>query len=85
MGREFGQLAELAAAGFTGVEETDIRIELPVRDAETFWAWIQTHGSRHLLDEPHLAELRRRLLADLRARDRLVLRRYAWLFRGRVP
>ena len=88
LGAGFGQMAALAAAGFTDLEETDIRVELPVPDAETFWAWIQTHGSRHLLDEldeARRAELRRRLMTDLRARDRLVLRRYAWLFRGRVP
>lgn len=63
------------------LEETDIRVELPTPDAGTFWAWIQTHGSRHLLGEAHRAELRRRLMADLEARHPLVPRRYAWPYR----
>ena len=88
MGAGFGELAALAAAGFISLDETDIRVELPVPDAETFWAWIQSCGSRQILDElgeAHRAELRRRLMADLESRDPLVLRRYAWLFRGRAP
>jgi hypothetical protein len=84
-------MAALAAAGFTDLEETDIRVELPVRDAETFWACIQTHGSRHLLDEldeAHRAELRRRLMTDLEARDLYLATArggsVAWLFPGLV-
>ncbi|MEV4342902.1 methyltransferase domain-containing protein [Actinoplanes sp. NPDC049596] len=87
MGEPFDELESLAAAGFTAIEETDLRVELPVADAETLWEWFRTHGTRKFLDDlsdEHRAEFRARLLADLNARDRVVLRRYAWLYTARA-
>ena len=87
MGAPFDEVATLAEAGFTGIRETDVRVELPVPDAETLWEWFQTHGTRKFFDdlgEDHRAEFRRRLLADVDARERIVLRRYAWLYTARA-
>lgn len=87
MGAPFDQIESMAAAGFTKIEETDVRVELPVPDAETFWQWFQTHGTRKFfddLDEVRRQEFHDRLIADLELRDRIVLRRYAWLYRGRA-
>ncbi|MBM2614319.1 methyltransferase domain-containing protein [Actinoplanes sp. LDG1-06] len=84
MGAPFDELEALA--GFTDVTETDLRVELPVGDAGTLWEWFQTHGSRKFFDDlPPVRrdEFRRRLLDDLNRRDRIVLRRYAWLYTGR--
>ncbi|HKD97614.1 MAG TPA: hypothetical protein VKB69_08420 [Micromonosporaceae bacterium] len=77
---EAGTLRE---AGFRGIVEADIRVEIPVPDADTLWAWFQIHGTRQFLDDlpaPRRAEFRRRMTADLESRDRILLRRYAWLF-----
>ncbi|GAB1690258.1 class I SAM-dependent methyltransferase [Krasilnikovia sp. M28-CT-15] len=85
MGEPFEEMDELAAAGFTGIDETDLRIELAVPDAETFWQWLQTHGTRKFVDDlpaERRAEFRARLIADLEAREHIVLRKYAWLYRG---
>ncbi|BFU46206.1 class I SAM-dependent methyltransferase [Krasilnikovia sp. MM14-A1004] len=85
MGEPFEEREALAAAGFTGVDETDLRIELAVPDAETFWQWLQTHGTRKFFDDlsaERRAEFRARLIADLESRGSVVLRRYAWLYRG---
>ncbi|MFF5084521.1 class I SAM-dependent methyltransferase [Actinoplanes sp. NPDC000266] len=87
MGAPFDELASLAAAGFTAAEETDLRVEIPVDRAETLWEWFRTHGTRKFLDDlgdEHRARFRARLLADLEARDRVVLRRYAWLYTARA-
>ncbi|RZU52793.1 ubiquinone/menaquinone biosynthesis C-methylase UbiE [Krasilnikovia cinnamomea] len=87
MGEPFEELAALAAEGFTDLDETDLRIELAVPDAETFWQWLQTHGTRKFFDDlsaGHRAEFRARLIADLESRERVVLHRYAWLYRGRA-
>ncbi|GAB1645845.1 class I SAM-dependent methyltransferase [Krasilnikovia sp. MM14-A1259] len=87
MGEPFDELEALAEAGFTDIDETDLRIELPVADAETFWQWFQTHGTRKFLDEldaDRRAQFRARLIDDLESRDRIVLRGYAWLSRGRA-
>ncbi len=83
----FDELETLAAAGFTGLAETDLRVELPVPDADTLWRWFQTHGSRKFFDDlpaERRAEFRARLIDDLNGRAHLVLRRYAWLFTGRT-
>lgn len=86
MGSPFDAPTALAAAGFTDVIETDLRVELPLPDAESFWRWLLSHGTRKFLEdlEPgHREEFRRRLVADLEARGSVVLRRYAWLCTGR--
>ncbi len=77
-----------ALAGFDDVNEMDIQVELPVDDPETFWRWFQTHGTRKFfdeLDDVHREEFHQRLIADLSARDHLVLRRYAWFYRATKP
>jgi O-methyltransferase/aklanonic acid methyltransferase len=87
MGAPFEEINSMAAAGFTEMTETDVRIELPVPDAETFWQWYQTHGTRKFfddLDDVRRAEFHDRLIADLESRDQIVLRRHAWLFSGRA-
>ncbi|XVV16589.1 class I SAM-dependent methyltransferase [Actinoplanes sp. CA-131856] len=87
MGAPFDEFQSLAAAGFTAVEESDLRVEIPVDRAETLWEWFRTHGTRKFLDDlsdEHRAQFRARLLADLEARDRVVLRRYAWLYTARA-
>jgi ubiquinone/menaquinone biosynthesis C-methylase UbiE len=88
MGRPFDELEGLARAGFADVTETDLRVDLPVSDAETVWRWFHTHGSRKFLDDLPAGrrdEFRTRLLADLNGRDRVALRRYAWMYTGRTP
>jgi ubiquinone/menaquinone biosynthesis C-methylase UbiE len=87
MGKPFQPIDSMAAAGFTEIDETAVRVELPVPDAETFWQWFQTHGTRKFfddLDEVRRAEFHDRLMTDLEARDQILLRRYAWLYRGRA-
>ncbi|SNY66115.1 class I SAM-dependent methyltransferase [Paractinoplanes atraurantiacus] len=87
MGAPFDEFESLAAAGFAGIEEADLRVEIPVDGAETLWEWFRTHGTRKFLDDlgdEHRAQFRARLLADLEARDRVVLRRYAWLYTARA-
>jgi ubiquinone/menaquinone biosynthesis C-methylase UbiE len=87
MGEPFHQIDSMVAAGFTEISETDVRVELTVPDAETFWQWFQTHGARKFfddLDDVRRAEFHDRLIADLESRDQIILRRYAWLYRGRA-
>ncbi|MCO8274794.1 class I SAM-dependent methyltransferase [Actinoplanes sp. TRM 88003] len=86
MGAPFDEIETLTAAGFDHVSETDLRLELPMADAETLWRWFQTHGTRKYFDDlpaERRAEFHRRLLADLAGRGPLVLRRYAWLHEAR--
>lgn len=87
MGQPFAAADALAAAGFTRIEETDLRVELPVADPGIFWQWLQTHGTRKFFDDlapKRREEFRRRLMEDLESRDRIVLRRYAWWHTGRA-
>jgi ubiquinone/menaquinone biosynthesis C-methylase UbiE len=87
MGKAFEEIDSMTAAGFTQIEETDLRIEIPVPDAETFWQWFQTHGTRKFfddLDEVRRSEFHDRLIADLESRDQILLRRPAWLYTGRA-
>ncbi|WP_249997624.1 class I SAM-dependent methyltransferase [Actinoplanes sp. M2I2] len=88
MGAPFDEIETLTAAGFEQIRETDLRLELPVADAETFWQWFQTHGTRKFFDDlppARRADFRRRLIDDLTPRGPLVLRRYAWLYQARKP
>ena len=83
MGVSFDEVETLTEAGLVHLRQTDLRLELPVADAETLWQWFQTHGSRKYLENLPPArrdEFRRRLIDDLESRPRpLVLRRYVWL------
>lgn len=83
----FAEIPVMTAAGFRDIERTAIQIELAVPGPDTFWRWLLSHGSRQFLDElsdARRAEFRSRLSADLLSRDGLVLRRHAWLYRGRT-
>ena len=87
MGTPFDAAAELRAAGFTGITEDHIDVELPVSDPDQVWRWLQTHGSLKFFDDlppARRAEFRTRLIADLKSREPLVLRRYVWLHRARA-
>ncbi|HEY2549996.1 MAG TPA: methyltransferase domain-containing protein [Streptosporangiaceae bacterium] len=82
----FEEIPAMTAAGFRDIERAAIQVELPVPDPDTFWRWLLSHGSRQFLDglgDARRAEFRARLVADLLGRDGLVLRRHAWLYRGR--
>jgi ubiquinone/menaquinone biosynthesis C-methylase UbiE len=87
MGVAFDEIGTLAEAGFDPLRETDLRLDLPLADAETLWRWFQTHGSRKYLDDlppDRRDEFRRRLLDDLGGRRPLMLRRYVWLHEAQV-
>jgi O-methyltransferase/aklanonic acid methyltransferase len=87
MGTPFDEVETLTEAGFVALRQTDLRLELPVPDAETLWQWFQTHGTRKYFDDlppGRRDEFRRRLIDDLEGRRRpLLLRRYAWLHEAR--
>lgn len=78
----------LTAAGFTDVSETDIEQRLPVPDADTFWNWALSHGSRAFIDALPAAartEFEARLRAELSAMDPIVFASGANLWRGTSP
>lgn len=77
----------LAAAGFTGIEETDVEQRLPVPDADTFWNWALSHGSRAFIDAlppQQRARFEARLRARLATMDPIVHASGANLWRGRA-
>jgi ubiquinone/menaquinone biosynthesis C-methylase UbiE len=83
MGRPFAEVASLQSAGFVGVRERALTVEIPLADGETLWRWLQTHGTRKFLDDlsdEHRGDFHRRLVADVDARATKALHRYAWLF-----
>lgn len=72
MGTSFGETPALAAAGFFSIEESDLRVELPVADPETVWRWFQTHGTRQfldVLDDARREEFHQWLVAELESHD----------------
>ncbi|MEV5603851.1 hypothetical protein AB0L33_20640 [Streptomyces sp. NPDC052299] len=76
---------QLSAAGFTGIGETATDQRLPVPDADTFWDWGLSHGSRACFDAlPAHArtELEARVRAELSAMDPIVFAAGARLWRG---
>lgn len=78
----------LADGGFTGFDETDVEQHLPVADADTFWGFALSHGSRALIDdlpETRRAELEARVRAELATMDPIVYEAGATFYRGTVP
>jgi len=70
--------AMLRDAGYTSVRQTDDAYELVFRDANEWWRWAWSHGSRHLFEAvpaTRQAELKGRLfrgLAECRQDDGLI-------------
>ncbi|MFK0173781.1 class I SAM-dependent methyltransferase [Streptomyces sp. NPDC090306] len=78
----------LAAGGFTGVGAITIEQRLPVPDADTFWNWGLSHGSRAFFDAlPADARTRfeARVRAELATMDPIVFAAGAKLWRGASP
>ena len=78
----------LATAGFTSVSETAIEQRLPVPDADTFWNWGLSHGSRAFFDAlpaDARTEFEARVRAELSTMDPIVFAAGAHLWRGTSP
>lgn len=78
----------LAGAGFGEVDFVDIDQSLPVADADTFWEFALSHGSRALIDalpEPRRAQFEARLRAELATMDPIVYSAGASFYRGATP
>ncbi|WP_327070546.1 class I SAM-dependent methyltransferase [Kitasatospora sp. NBC_01302] len=78
----------LATAGFTNVSGTAIEQRLPVPDADTFWNWALSHGSRAFIDAlpaDSRAGFEARVRAELTTMDPIVLASGANLWRGTSP
>ncbi|WP_330314134.1 methyltransferase domain-containing protein [Streptomyces sp. NBC_00523] len=75
----------LSSTGFTGIGETAIEQRLPVPDADTFWDWGLSHGSRAYFDAlpaDARTEFEARVRATLSAMDPIVFAAGAHLWRG---
>ncbi|GAA2975503.1 hypothetical protein JCM13580A_13910 [Streptomyces drozdowiczii] len=78
----------LTAAGFTAIGETAVEQRLPVPDADTFWEWGLSHGSRAYFDAlpaDALHEFEARVRAELSTMDPIVYAAGARLWRGVSP
>lgn len=78
----------LATAGFTDVGEAGIEQRLPVPDADTFWNWALSHGSRAFIDAlptDSRTEFEARVRAELSTMDPIVFASGANLWRGTSP
>ncbi|MFI0938614.1 class I SAM-dependent methyltransferase [Streptomyces sp. NPDC021020] len=78
----------LAEAGFTGVTETAVEQRLPVPDADTFWDWGLSHGSRAFFDAlpaDARSEFEARVRAELSTMNPIVFAAGAHLWRGTSP
>jgi SAM-dependent methyltransferase len=78
----------LATAGFTGISANAIEQRLPVPDADTFWNWGLSHGSRAFIDAlPAEArtEFEARVRAELSTMDPIVFAAGAHLWRATSP
>jgi O-methyltransferase/aklanonic acid methyltransferase len=87
LGRELDGRQLLAGAGFAEIEAADIQQRLPVPDADTFWNWALSHGSRAFIDAlPAQArrEFEARVRAGLAAMNAFILKSGATLWRGTV-
>jgi O-methyltransferase/aklanonic acid methyltransferase len=85
LGQELDGRQLLSAAGFTDIQEVDIQQQLPVPDADTFWNWALSHGSRAFIDAlPAHArtEFEARVRVGLASMDPIVLTSCATLWRG---
>lgn len=78
----------LATAGFTGVSGIAVEQRLPVPDADTFWNWGLSHGSRAFIDAlpaDARSEFEARVRAELSTMDPIVFAAGAGLWRGISP
>ena len=85
LGRPLDGSELLTAAGFTGVTEYDIDQFLPVADADTFWRFALSHGSKAFIDslpDQPRAQFEARLRAELATMDPIVYEAGATFYRG---
>ena len=88
LSRPLDEARLLAAAGFTDVAATGIEQRLPVPDADAFWNWALSHGSRAFIDAlpaDSRTEFEARVRAELSTMDPIVLASGAGLWRGTSP
>jgi SAM-dependent methyltransferase len=75
-------------AGFTEVTRTAAEVHLPIADADTYWAWACSHGSRGFIDAlpaDRREEYRARLTSEVAKLDPLAIDRGAEFWLGRTP
>ncbi|NUR69652.1 MAG: methyltransferase domain-containing protein [Hamadaea sp.] len=80
--------AEDILAGFVEVSSTTAEVSLPIPDADTYWAWACSHGSRAFIDalpEDRRAEYRARLSAGVARLDPMTIDRGAEFWQARKP
>jgi trans-aconitate methyltransferase len=88
MGMELDVADLLTRAGFVDVTTTSIEVCLEVPDAQTYWEWTLTHGSRAFVDDlpaDRRAEFHDQMLAQLRSQELITLQRAAALCMARRP
>lgn len=88
MGMELDVAGLLTRAGFVDVTTTSIEVCLEVPDAQTYWDWTLTHGSRAFVDDlpaDRRAEFHDRMLAQLSSQELITLQRTAALFTATRP
>ncbi|HEV2634088.1 MAG TPA: hypothetical protein VGX23_03005 [Actinocrinis sp.] len=77
----------LAEAGFGGIEEIDVEQQILVPDADTFWQFALSYGSRALIDtlpERRRDEFEAKLRAELANTDPIVYEAGATLYQARA-
>ena len=85
LSREIDEEQLLKDAGFRDLDYTAVEQRLPVADADTFWNWELSHGSRAYIDslpEPQRAEFEARLRARLATMDPIIYASGAAFDRG---
>ena len=78
----------LTRAGFIDVTHTSTEVCLEVPDAQTYWDWTLTHGSRAFVDDlpsDRRAEFHDRMLTQLSSQKVITLQRAAALWTARLP
>lgn len=88
MGMELDTADVLASAGYIDVTCTSIEVCLEVPDAQTYWDWTLTHGSRAFADDlpaDRRREFHDRMLAELSSQKVITLQRAAALWTARRP
>jgi SAM-dependent methyltransferase len=88
MGMEIDVADLLTRASFLDVTHTNIEVCLQVPDAQTYWQWTLTHGSRAFADDlpaGRRAEFRDRMLTQLSSQKVITLHRAAALWTARRP
>jgi ubiquinone/menaquinone biosynthesis C-methylase UbiE len=88
MGTEVDFADLLIRAGFVDVTNTSIEVCIEVPDAQTYWDWTLTHGSRAFADDlpaDRRAQFRDRMLAQLSCQKVITLHRAAAVWTARRP